>query len=156
MKIRETAPERATFLIRWKNKSDIGDPHLALLRDKESGIKELIIGYKVIYINVYRITAMDISLDDDQLMLFTHESFQLWESECSGLLLSKNKDFVKVNKSGMHILSLGFQEKKAVVDETGMDWMCHSLEGYNFLKIVPDNYLYFSDSKPKETIVTVD
>jgi len=38
---------------------------MTILKDKDSGIKELVISYKVIFINVYRITAMDISLDEE-------------------------------------------------------------------------------------------
>ena len=63
-------------MIKWKNKSDIGDPYMCILEDKDGdGLRELIIAYKVIYINVYRIESMDISINEDQLMLFRHESF---------------------------------------------------------------------------------
>ena len=78
----EYNPKKGTFLIKWKNKSDIGDPYMCILEDEKTGIRELIISYKVIYINVYRIESMDISINEDQRMLFRHESFQLWESEC--------------------------------------------------------------------------
>ena len=78
----ECNPKNGTFLIKWKNKSDIGDPYMCILEDEKTGIRELIISYKVIYINVYRIESMDISINEDQRMLFRHESFQLWESEC--------------------------------------------------------------------------
>lgn len=72
-----------------------------------SGLKELVISYKTIYINTYNVMVMDISVDGDQSILFRHESFQLWESESSGLLLDKNKDFITLNKNGMQVLALG-------------------------------------------------
>ena len=99
MKIAEHDPHRTKFMIKWKNKSDIGDPFMCILEDKDGdGLRELIIAYKVIYINVYRIESMDIGINEEQSLLFRHESFQLWESECQGLLLRKNKDFVRVSK----------------------------------------------------------
>lgn len=95
------------FLIKWKNKLDIGDPNISILRGPpvhsgKTKLKELIISYKSIFINTYNVVVMDISYDDNSpSMIFHHESFQLWESECNGLLLSVNKDFVSFNKSGM-------------------------------------------------------
>ena len=54
---------------------------------KRGHSKELIIGYKTIYINVYNILVMDITTNDECSLLYRHESFQLWESECTSLLL---------------------------------------------------------------------
>lgn len=69
-----------------------------MLRNKQKGLKELIVSYKTIFINTYNVIVMDISVNDEQTMIFRHESFQLWESECMGLLLGQNKDFITVNK----------------------------------------------------------
>jgi len=41
----------------------------------ETGLKELIISFKTIYINTYNVVCMDITVDDEQLMIFRHESF---------------------------------------------------------------------------------
>lgn len=53
------------FLTRWKNKLDLGDAYLNVIRhsnkDKTQSYKELVIGYKTIYINTYNVTVMDIS-----------------------------------------------------------------------------------------------
>lgn len=88
-------------------------------------------------------------------MIFRHESFQLWESECTGFLLNKNKDFVTLSKSGMHVLSLGSTEKRAIVDSDGMDRMVHSLESCNFLKVHKDNYLLFECAKTNQRVVSI-
>jgi len=69
--------------------------------------KELVVSYKTIYINTYNVTVMDISADINEATLFRHESFQLWESDARGLLLTKNKDFVTLSKSGLCVLALG-------------------------------------------------
>jgi anion-transporting ArsA/GET3 family ATPase len=99
---------------------------------------------------------MDITVDDEQLMIFRHESFQLWESECTGFLLNnKNKDFVTLGKAGMEVLSLGSQEKRTIVDTDGIDRMVHSLEAYNFLKVDKNNYLLFECAKTNQRVVSV-
>jgi len=62
IKMNDQIPEQHSFLIKWKNKLDIGDPNMFILRNKEKGFKELIVSYKSIYINVYNIVCMDISV----------------------------------------------------------------------------------------------
>lgn len=98
MRLEVQDPYKIKYLIKWKNKLDIGDTNIFKLRNFEKGLKELIISYKTIFINTYNVICMDISVDDEQTIIFRHESFQLWESECRGLLLTKNKDFVTINK----------------------------------------------------------
>ena len=52
------------FLTKWKNKLDIGDASLNVLRHEDilgHEFKELIISYKSININTYNVTVMDIS-----------------------------------------------------------------------------------------------
>ena len=61
LKMRENDPYRCNFLIRWKNKLDIGDTNIFVLRNKEKGIKEITISYKTIFINTYNVVVMDIS-----------------------------------------------------------------------------------------------
>lgn len=62
IKMNDQIPEQHSFLIKWKNKLDIGDTNMFILRNKEKGFKELIVSYKSIYINVYNIVCMDISV----------------------------------------------------------------------------------------------
>ena len=71
LKLDNTNPRKANndnkFLIKWKNKLDIGDPNLQVLRNfsKEGEpMKELIISYKTIFINTYNVVCMDISIED--------------------------------------------------------------------------------------------
>jgi hypothetical protein len=75
IKVNEKDPSDKRFLIKWKNKLDIGDPNMFILRNYESKLKELIVSYKTIYINTYNVICMDVSIEDDQLMIFRHESF---------------------------------------------------------------------------------
>jgi len=96
-------PDDFKFLTKWKNKLDLGDASINVIRhanrDKTQQYKELIISYKTIYINTFNVTVMDISdINSEQTTLFRHESFQLWESEARGFMLSRNNDFIILNK----------------------------------------------------------
>ena len=107
LKMKDEDPHHYKFLTKWKNKLDIGDSSLFVLRNKQMGYKELVISYKSIFINTYSVTLMDISTDKDQVTLFRHESFQLWESAIKGMILENNKDFATLSKTGVNILALG-------------------------------------------------
>jgi len=66
LRMREDDPNRSKFLIKIKNKLDIGDCNISVLRKKgRDGVKELIIGYKTIFINTYSVMCMDISTDSE-------------------------------------------------------------------------------------------
>lgn len=73
-----------------------------------------------------------------------------------GLLLTKNKDYIHLNKSGMHVLSLGSTEKRPIVDNYGMNRMIHSLESCNFLKVDKSNYLVFQCQKHENRVVAIE
>ena len=83
LKIKEGSPQfnpkEDPFLIRWKNKLDIGDASLHVLRTQDRNgqdMKEIIISYKTIYINTYNVVCMDISGQEQKLsLIFRHESF---------------------------------------------------------------------------------
>ena len=62
---------------------------------------------------------MDISNIKNVRTLFRHESFQLWESQISGFYLSKNKDFVTINREGINVLTLSANEKRPIIGDSG-------------------------------------
>ena len=64
IRINENNPKSGNFLIKWKNKLDIGDTNIYVLRNFDRGTKEVIISFKTIYINTYNIVVMDISEDN--------------------------------------------------------------------------------------------
>lgn len=75
IRVKENDPTHGNFLIKWKNKLDIGDTNIYVLRNFDRGTKEVIISFKTIYINTYNIVVMDISEDNQRSMIFRHESF---------------------------------------------------------------------------------
>jgi hypothetical protein len=120
--IEQKNPLKHKFYIKYRNKLDIGDTDISVLRDAKNRVKELIISYKTIYINTYNIIVLDISegnSEDVNKVIFRHETFQLWESEIKGFLISKNLDFVTINKNGLNILALSENHKRVIVDNQG-------------------------------------
>ena len=74
IRMNEHNPDRGfKFLTKYKNKLDISDCDIFVMRNK--GQKELIISYKTIYINTYNVIIMDISSEVGQSTIARHESF---------------------------------------------------------------------------------
>ena len=102
VKFHQDRVEQYSFLLKWKNKLQIGDADLYILHNKLAGFRELVISYKTIYINTYNVKVIDISSKqkspDGQQTLFRHESFQLWEQRIKGFILSSSHDYVLLSK----------------------------------------------------------
>lgn len=97
LKIEMGNPSSGYFMIKWKNKLDIDDCNIQVLRGQgesqaareaigKGGMKEVIISFKSIYVNTYNVICMDISdgmegKKNKKKLVFRHERFQLWESE---------------------------------------------------------------------------
>jgi hypothetical protein len=125
---------------------DIADASITIQRgvDSQGEFKELIIGYKTININTYNIFIHDLSGNSKaRSTMARHESFQLWESKVSGLLISHSKDFVTFGKSGINVVALGTQYKKSLLDWDGQLKMIHSLDSLSFLKVEGINLINF-------------
>lgn len=93
------------FFLKYNNKLDISDADIAVLRNPVNNFKELIISYKTIFINTYTVRVIDISTEDPW-PIYSHESFQLWESQVTGFFLEKTMDFVTINREGINVLTL--------------------------------------------------
>lgn len=74
--IKEQDPLDYRFFIKYKNKLDIGDADIYILRSKKNRLKEIVISYKTIYINTFNILVMDISAKTtEKSIIFRHETF---------------------------------------------------------------------------------
>lgn len=60
----EEDPDNFHFLMKLKNKLDIADANIFVLRNPDKMYKELVLSYKTIYLNTYNITVLDISQTD--------------------------------------------------------------------------------------------
>lgn len=75
----EDNPKKFNYLITWRHKLDIGDVNMQIIRDIDVNgepYKELIIGYKTIYINTYNLVVQDMGGKiEERATLQRHESF---------------------------------------------------------------------------------
>lgn len=147
----EYDPSHHKFFLKYKNKLDIADADVFVVRNEKKKFKELIVGYKSISVNTYTLMVSDISTEI-KWMQFRHESFQLWESKVRGFYLNKNNDFVTINSEGINVYSLGSFHKKPLIGEGAQEKMVHSLESCNYLKIHKTNQVFYSFAGEVKTI----
>jgi hypothetical protein len=55
VRFRESNPKYHRFILRWKNKLDIADADVNIVRNKKKKFKELVISFKTIFINTYNV-----------------------------------------------------------------------------------------------------
>lgn len=79
IKFDEADPSNCNFFMKYKNKLQITDADIGVLRCEKNRLKELILSYKTIHSNIYTVMVVDISRETPW-PLYRHESFQLWES----------------------------------------------------------------------------
>jgi hypothetical protein len=132
-----------TYLMRYLNKLDIDDTNI-YINNRSKDSRELVISFKTIFINTFTIFVLDITSDEAKTLLYRHESFQLWESDIQGVLLERSKEFISINKDGIHVLSLDSKHMRPVFDGTGRERMLHSLEAMSFLKVSSENFINFA------------
>ena len=63
LRMYEDDPTKSKFLIKFKNKLDIGDATITILRNEKTKIKEIVIGFKTIFLNTFSTFAMDITTE---------------------------------------------------------------------------------------------
>lgn len=141
-------PHKVENLTTWKHNLDIDNANMFISKgnNEKSKYRELVIGYKTIFINTYTVVVKDLSDAKNQgAVLYKHESFQLWESLVSGLLTNFNKDYISFTNIGMNVLALGELKngKRELIDFEGQPKMIHSLDAYKFLKIDKENYINY-------------
>ena len=159
IKFDEKNPGSYQFITMWKTLLDIGDCTIAIQRgvDCNGEFKELIIGYKTININTYNIFVQDLSgSSKTRSTLARHESFQVWESKVSGLLITHSKDFLTFSKAGINLVALGTLDRKSLVDAEGQLKMIHSLDSLSFLKVEGINMINFCCQDYNNRIVSIE
>ena len=70
----EQDPHDFNFFLKYKTKLDIDNADIAVMRDKKTGYKELIVSYKTVSENNFNIYICDISATTP-CPVFRHESF---------------------------------------------------------------------------------
>lgn len=57
----ENNPMEHCFVLRWKNKLDIADASIKIVRNHKNKYKELVVSFKTIFINTFNVFVLDIS-----------------------------------------------------------------------------------------------
>jgi hypothetical protein len=96
IRFHEQNPKVFDFFLKYKTNLDIADADIAVMKNKKSGFKELIISFKTVIENTYNVYIVDIS-GDKPWPLFRHESFQLWETQITAFFINKTNDYVTIN-----------------------------------------------------------
>jgi hypothetical protein len=60
VRIRAFDPRNCFFLLKLKNKMQIGDANMNVLRNRANNFKELVVSYKTIFVNTYSVVVFDI------------------------------------------------------------------------------------------------
>jgi len=71
VRFEEDNPQKYKFVLKIKNKLDIADADIAVMRNQAKKFKELIISYKTIFMNTFTIYVIDLS-SKEMLTLFKH------------------------------------------------------------------------------------
>lgn len=81
--------ENRLFIINSSNRLDIGDSNITILNSNQQ--KLLIVSYKSILINTFRIFIIDCR---NGQILSIHESFCLWESKIMSFMNTTTQDYI--------------------------------------------------------------
>ena len=144
----ENDPTNSCFFLKFKNKLEITDADIGVLRCERNRIKELVLSYKTIHSNVYTVMVVDISREVPW-PIYKHESFQLWESQITAFYIEKNREFVMINRDGLSVMNLGSDGKRIIKSQNGQEKMIHPLESASYLKVEKDNYIQFDFSSDR-------
>ena len=74
IRFNEQDPKDFNFFLKYKTKLDIDNADIAVMRNKKTKYKELIVSYKTVSENTYNVYICDIS-SDRPCPVFRHESF---------------------------------------------------------------------------------
>lgn len=60
-------------------------------------------------------------------------------------MISKNNNFVTLNRDGVNVFNLGTASKRVIIDADGNERVMHSFESVNYLKLDPTNAVVFAN-----------
>ena len=59
------------------------------------------------------------------------------------MFLNKSNEYVTINSDGISVAHLGGQQNRLISTGNGRDYVCHSLETANYLKVDRKNFILF-------------
>jgi len=67
-------PSDYKYILNWRNKLDIGDTNIFVVKNEKYNYKELSISFKNIFINTFNVILIDMTSEGNHIM-YRHESF---------------------------------------------------------------------------------
>ena len=125
----------ANVLINQQSLLDNGDTNLFLIDGEK-----LVLSYKCIYINTYNVQIIDL---ESKRIDIRHESYHLWETSISGVLLDNN-EFAIISRDGLRVMQLRSKSARVITDEHNHDLKLHPLESCRDLILEESNSLLFT------------
>lgn len=135
--------EEPKFVLMWDSKLKIDDANVTIQLDQVTQKdRHFILSFKTMYANNYCLYILD---HRTFKIIYRHDHYQLWESPSCGFLNTCTNDFVCLNKNGMSFIPVGQTNKMRVIDYAvdGTKRMVHPLCSCDYLKIEPNNMIYF-------------
>lgn len=99
--------------------------------------------------------VIDITHMSSMNILYRHVSYQLWEMNVTGFMLSQQKTFITLSRQGIQVVDHGHTDKRAIKDSSGNDAIIHSLESFDYLKVESKNFMLFQCTNPQDRIISV-
>ena len=72
----------------------------------------------------------------------------------NSILIKDINSIVILNQDGISIVCLGNCDKRVVIDDNKKEYVIHSLESFNYLKIDPGNFITI-EKKETEIVINV-
>jgi hypothetical protein len=57
-----------------------------------------------------------------------------------------------INQAGISLISLGSFDKRYIKTANGQEKMIHAIESINYLKVDPENFVFFDFAGPKKLL----
>ena len=151
LQIDEFDPSSYNYMIKWNTKLKLSDANIYIQRNEERGVKELIVSFKQIYVNTKNLIVFDLSENQvsqdyegktqGRNIVIMHESFQLWQKSVETILIDDTNCMIILTQDGISTICLSDYDKRVVVDEQNNQFIMHSLESFNYLKVDKGNFL---------------
>jgi hypothetical protein len=147
MKFKLASPRRYKIGTQVSNELDMNDATMHICRGNDPMVgpyKELVIGFKTIFMNSYTVLVEDLSgPEKDRSVLYRYAGFHSWENTNCGFTLG-SETFVQLTGKGMKVLSFsGKEDRIELRSETNKLYILHSLECFHYLRLDPVNHIFF-------------
>ena len=74
-------------------------------------------------------------------IVLMQQSFHLWQKSLKTVFIEDTKSLVILNKDGLGVICICDLDRRVVVNEENKQFIIHSLESFNYLKVDKGNFI---------------